>query len=900
MSSVHLPPPPQLAHLTDSSSSNSQTDELTSIHPLQHLPELQQHQQQHQQQRHYVQPQPAFHDAQDEDESHVAHLTSVNCAVELATHGIQAFVSLYAVCSIISAIHFQAAHNFTSLTAWFLFLITGASLLVALTYILLAWWSRTSGGLDRIKTCLQAGDVKRAPAPWIIRAVVFLLSIRPRMGVILGMVASTLLASVMQQFKIRNASNCLALPAAFHHFCHTTKAAVIATFLSCFFWGFWFAYWFYMAYYKNRSRLISKLQQSRQRGEIFISMPEDDEARATKDRTAPTSEMIEAQPTGNTSTPAQLSRSQSQVMSFQQQQEHPIKESQHITQKDIQEAFQHIAIEGQDSIQDLDPNSLGLGIDMRKQLNPDSTEVPTVVNHPKRAESISGFSIGHGSITFSELTNGDGTERPRSERMRDHAKIFPRVRNSTGSIHEPYSNRNTPFLFPREMVLASPGMSPVMSTPTTSMSRGVIGYMGNQTIKALNNVPRSSSMGYIAAVNNMNANSAATSVQASPVVGASYDFGTPISARSHRSMSFLGSVYPPSFAEAAAAEQSMDERLKALRRRSFAAEAGTGSMILNMGDPLAHGPSNLSSEVDSHSRGSFKLSFSSPNLSNFRRKSSLGLKSVLNSLVNSPVSDSVSDVSSDSSSPRSILAHGGRDTDSASLSQQSNISGGGDTASVSAQDLLKLEYGEIFAALQRSHSDLTLTDLNDPLSMQSYSTPGSGAPSIISRPRSGSVSSVHTSHSTSTTKTSSSGSSSSTASTLTAGSNLTSLSGEDKMRANGGSGKLPGPPLTFMNRILVGSHHSHLHTRDNKHHHYHNHLVGPRHPHHPPHGPLRRGGSSGDLSNAAYHDEAFKLYHHKRQGCGSRSGSSTPVSRKFPSHGDLTQYSWDYRKEVCN
>ncbi|KAF9384827.1 hypothetical protein CPB97_005340 [Podila verticillata] len=702
----------------------------------------------------------------------------------------------------------------------------------------------------------------------------------------------------MQQFKIRNTSNCFALPIAFHHFCHTTKAAVISTYLSCIFWGLWFAYWFYMAYYKNRSQLILKRQQNRQRGEVLIPMPEDDEARTTKDRSAHTSEMIKAQPTGNTSTLAKVSPFQSQVMSFQKQQEHSNKGSQHITQKDIQKAFRSIAIEGQGSIQDLDPNSLGLGIDMHKQLNIDSTEVPTIIEYPKRAESISDSSIGHGGIAPSEFTGSDGPERPRSERMRDHAKVFHRVRSSTGSIHEPYSNRNTPRLFSREMVSGSPSMSPVMSTPTTPMSRGVIGYMGKQTIKALNHVPRSASMGYIAAVKNMNANS----VQASPVAGTSYDFGTPISARSHRSMSFLGSAFPTSFAEGAAAEQSMDEHLKAVRRRSFAAQAGTGmieSMILNMDDPLAGGPSNASKEVDFPSRGTFRLSFSSPNLSNFRRKSSLGLKSVLNSLVNSPAADSVSDGSSEGSSPRSILSHGGRDTDSVSLSQQSNISGGGDAASMSAQDLLQLEYSEIFASLQRSHSASTLTDLSGPLPLQSYSAPGSGAPSIISRPRSGSASSVHTSRSTSTTKTSSSGSSSSTASTLVAGSNQTSLSGEEKVRANGSGSKLPGPPVSYMNRILVGSHHSHLHTRGNKQHHHHNHIVDQYHPHHPPHGPLRRGGSSGNLSDVAYRDEAFKL-HHKKQAHGSRSGNSTPIPRKFPSHGDLTQYSWDYRKEVCN
>ncbi|KAF9319681.1 hypothetical protein BG003_008481 [Podila horticola] len=564
-----------------------------------------------------------------------------------------------------------------------------------------------------------------------------------------------------------------------------------------------------MAYYKHRSQIDLERQHNRQRGEVLISIPADEEhARAATDRELPTGEMTEVR-AGNDSTVVPIPHSQSyQDLSRlhqhnQEKQPASNRGSQHITEKVIQEAFRHIttSVEGSE---DPNPTSTGLGIDMHKQFNLDSTEVatghefikrvgsisgssighgsisPTEVatghEYIRRTGSISGSSIGHGSIAPSDVTNSDGPERSRSERMRDHAKIFPKARSSTGSVHEPYSNRNTPLLYSRELAQASPAISPNVSTPTTPLSRGGIGYMGNQTIKALHNVPRSASMGYIAAFNNMNAHSAAASVQDSPVVGAtSFDFaGTPISARSQRSMSFASGSYLPFQADTAATEQSMDEHLKAVRRRSFAADAGTGSMILNMGDPLSSsGPVNPPSEVDSPPRNNFRMSFSSPNLSNFRRRSSLGLKSVLNSLVGSPASDSVSDMSSDASSPRSILSYGDRDTDSVSLSQQSNISGGGDGVSLSAHDLLQLEYGEIFATLQRSHSNLTLTDLNSPLPMLPYSEPGS-----------------------------------------------------------------------------------------------------------------------------AYNDDAFK--HQKKQGRGSRSGSSTPVSRKFPSHGDLTQYSWDYRKDVRN
>lgn len=749
-----------------------------------------------------------------------------------------------------------------------------------------------------IKACLQARDTKYVPAPWTIRTAVFLISIRSRLGILLAMVATTLLAAVMQQFKIRNSPDCNTLPVPLRHFCHTTKVAVTSTFMSFFFWGVWFAYWYYMVYYKNRPQIVLERQHNRHHGDVLIPMPEDEEnAQAIKDRYLHTGEISEVRAgNGSTVTPVPHPKSHQSLSDLHQhdQEKQPSnRASQHITEKDIQEAFRHVAI-GAEDIQDPDPNSLGLGIDLHMQFNLDSTEVATGYQYIRRAGSISGSSISHGSIAPSDVTSSDGPERSRSERMRDHAMIFPKVRSRTGSLHEPYSNRNTPLLYSRELAQVSPGISPNMSTPTTPLSRGEIGYMGNRTMKALHNLPRSASMGHVAAFNNMSA----TAVQASPVVGAaSFDIaGTPISARSQRTMSFAGSSCIQFQADAATAEQSMDEHLKAVRRRSFAAEAGTGSMILNMGEPLfSSGPANSPNEVDSPPRSNFRMSFSSPNLSNFRRRSSLGLKSILNSLVTSPVSDSVSDVSSDASTPTSILSDEGRDTDSISISQQSNSSGGrGDGVSVSAQDLLQLEYGEIFATLQRSHSALTLADLNSPLPMHPYSAPGSGAPSIISRPRSRSGSSAQTSPSTASTKTCSSVSSSSTASTLTG-----SLSGEDKVRS-ASSGKLPGPPLSFMNRILVGGYHSHLLGRGNKQHHQHSHFVNEQshHPHRPQNGPLRRGGSSGNLSDIAYRDDAFK--HFKTQGRRSCSGGNTPLSRKFPSHGDLTKYSWDYRKEVCH
>ncbi|KAG0366511.1 hypothetical protein BGZ54_005254 [Gamsiella multidivaricata] len=178
------------------------------------------------------------------------------------------------------------------------------------------------------------------------------------------------------------------------------------------------------------------------------------------------------------------------------------------------------------------------------------------------------------------------------DRLRDHAKIFRMPRSRSGSINDIHSCRGTPMI-PSTSAASLSRLngnrlfSPNVSTPTTPLSRREMGYMGAHTIKALNSGggTRTVSMGHIAAFNSLScgtstmpssvAGSAAPSVHGSPLLGSMDASETP---RSYRSMSSffgpgpLGNLYPQTPAEAEAAEQSMDEHLKSVRRRSFAAK----------------------------------------------------------------------------------------------------------------------------------------------------------------------------------------------------------------------------------------------------------------------------------------------------------------------------------------
>ncbi|KAF9349716.1 hypothetical protein BGX26_012036 [Mortierella sp. AD094] len=457
-------------------------------------------------------------------------------------------------------------------------------------------------------------------------------------------------------------------------------------------------------------------------------------------------------------------------------------------------------------------------------------------------------------------------------RLRDHAKVFPMSRSRASSIHEAYSNRGTPLLRSASREFA-PGsayslhrvngsFSSVVSTPTTPLSRGEMGYMGAHTIKALQNFPRSVSMGHIAAFNNAMAGPAGASTHASPVIGAGSGMpsggfepsGTPISVRSQSMSNFfssgpLGGYHPQTPAEAEAAEQSMDEHLRAIRRRSVAAEVMNSPGDINSTENPVFATEGAASPAMSSRAGSFRMSFSSPNLSSYRRRSSLGLKSVLNSILPSSArsSSSSSISSSEASSPCSATSPQESDSAYSADGRSSFEAHSKQQQTVSAQELLRAEYGDLYP----NRPDTEQTSDSDQASVngaRNLAAPGA------SRPRSASVSSD------STTKTTSSAHSDSTSSTI---SNMTSLSSEERRAA-----RAAGPPRAFLNRLKIGHQRKGSQQQQQKH--------------------AQGKGSNGSINEITVMIPAQS----------HRSENSTPVSKKFPSNGDLGQFSWDYRREM--
>ncbi|KAI1315822.1 hypothetical protein EDD11_000317 [Mortierella claussenii] len=427
-----------------------------------------------------------------------------------------------------------------------------------------------------------------------------------------------------------------------------------------------------------------------------------------------------------------------------------------------------------------------------------------------RSNSVCSFSDKSISSNFS------------STRLRDHAHIFAKTRGNAGNIREAYSNRGTPLMhtpardmagaptFPLNRMNSSVPFSPTVMTPTTPLSLGEIGYVGPGTIKALGGA-RTVSMGYIAAFNSMNANgtntressmpgSAVPSAHGSPLVGLnSFDIcPTSGSFKSHRSVSaffapgHVAGCYPQTPEEAEAAEQSMDEHLKAVRRRSFT----TGADPLQV-DPISitdamFAPGSPASDTTPSKVSSFRSSFSSPILTSYRRRSSLGLKSVLNSIASSPAESDTSSLSSASASsspcsnkaPCELTSEQNQNDDAPSFEAHRKRE-----QTVSAQELLRAEYGHLYPS-QSNSRDVGETHLR--LQARIFKA------TILenTRPRSASVSSASTSN------TSSSGCSDSTVISMSP-SNLTTLSGEEK-RAD----RVADPPRAFLNRILIGSHHA--------------------------------------------------------------------------------------------
>jgi hypothetical protein len=490
-------------------------------------------------------------------------------------------------------------------------------------------------------------------------------------------------------------------------------------------------------------------------------------------------------------------------------------------------------------------------------------------------------------------------EKPNPGRVRDHAKIFPMARVSVSSLQEAAaasvggSNRGTPVMYtagsPAQIYMG--GRSPLVSganTPTTPRSRA--GYMGKETFKALNNIPRSSSMGAMTP-HNVNAFGVQfPSALVSPIPSTGHHFsenynfsGTSNGLRSCRSMN----TFPQSPAEATFAEQSMDEQLKAIRRRSFASDVmnspgGSASLLesAQMNSPslmMATTPRSGSggggggsevgsmmgmsmgspSSILSRGKGKFRSAFSSPSLNILaggrgRRRSSLGMTYMINSIVNSPTGAGEASSSSSYHSPAesattyltdsSVRLHRRpSDTETTSSSdndgQQSLYSSSHirQQLAISAQELLRAEYGDLYPVLLSDPESGLLNDMEN-------MNPEMDSITSMGRTRSNSVSSAGTSRSS--------------------GSYSYSCSNEQGQGQGQGRLKLPGPPPSFMNKV--------------------------------------RNGAGKYRSNKTYQQQQQQTV--RKVGSNATLGNSKPNSRfnskKFPSHGDLTKYSWDYRKEL--
>ncbi|KAF9134018.1 hypothetical protein BGW39_008362 [Mortierella sp. 14UC] len=715
---------------------------------------------------------------------------------------------------------------------------------MAIVYMILAWWAHTPEGSahillnlhqhDRLGTATtdveattKSGIFSRAEL--VIRAIVrisiFLDSPLPRLCVLIGFMAANFLAAIMQWYKVRNAVDCAALAPEYRNFCVTTKAAVTSTTVAAFVWMLRLGLWFRRSYRFSRAEQKANVQQQQQLQagghgeETLITMPG------------------EAHVVGG---------------------------------KQKQDAFTPGATA------DRRDSSLGLGIDItngdsgvgtsgsHSRSNTTTTATfdcmtPIASRFKQHMDVETALIVGKNATTIARDSIFE-RERPNPGRLRDHAKIFPLARTSVSSLQEATaggSNHGTSVFHPSGSpaqfatsqtalrVSGSPSI-PGANSPTTPLARA--GYMGKETHKAYNNVPRSASMGAIAAYNQTNTVGYSSSAHASPIPNHHFGDGniasTSNSLGSHRSMA----AFPQSSAEAAIAEQSMDERLKAIRRRSFASEVmnnpgGSASLLesAQMNSPCLGTPrSNFDSSLGG--KGKFRAAFSSPSLNTTigtdKRRPSLGMSSMINSIVNSPVSSKSSSYHSpaeSSTTPRSTSSsvRRGSDTDNDGQSSVYSSFRRRQQLTISAQELLRSEYRYLYPALPGSSEP-------GPNEMENMNPDTESIASSMCRPRPNSVSSVGTSRSS--------------------GGSSYSSSNETQGQGQGRGAKPPGPPPSFMNKVRngTGAYRFNNHRNSSK--------------------PVRGVGSNGALPR--------------------KSNNSVNNSRKFPSHGDLTKYIWDYRKEM--
>ncbi|KAG0218716.1 hypothetical protein BGX33_006279 [Mortierella sp. NVP41] len=157
------------------------------------------------------------------------------------------------------------------------------SIVTAVGYGLLAWWTRTASVQEEIKvsvrlahaaqrsqsqsrtessslSSLALASEKKGPKnnnaltpdgqSKILRTSAFVLC-PLRVCILLGLVALTLLASIFQGYRIRNGTRCTLYEEPLRGFCRSTKSAVGAAFLQSVLWLCWFAFWLFVSFYKS-------------------------------------------------------------------------------------------------------------------------------------------------------------------------------------------------------------------------------------------------------------------------------------------------------------------------------------------------------------------------------------------------------------------------------------------------------------------------------------------------------------------------------------------------------------------------------------------------------------------------------------------------------------------------
>ncbi|CAO3575095.1 unnamed protein product [Mortierella alpina] len=186
-------------------------------------------------------------------------LTGTRRSIEIVFHCFQAIISAYTIYHILYTIHFQTSHGYFSGSAWYLFFSSALSLLSAVCYGFLAWWTRRAVVKERTVAAMRFRLQRRVDLEPVqkeganvllpcrskrIRFAAFMLSHQPRAWMLLGLVALTAIAVLVQGYRIRNGTDCGLYEESLRRFCESTLVAVGALFIASVLWMLWLAFWF--------------------------------------------------------------------------------------------------------------------------------------------------------------------------------------------------------------------------------------------------------------------------------------------------------------------------------------------------------------------------------------------------------------------------------------------------------------------------------------------------------------------------------------------------------------------------------------------------------------------------------------------------------------------------------